>query len=137
MAKRTCANSVMWTRLFPLPGWFGFTTSEAAFSRVCRKHGTEQEFCEDGAFAVATLFESMTGGDPIYIVTCDQGKLAEAHADAAQVAALLAHEASHVVDQIGKILRDRLPPGELVAQSIQGLVQVMLGCLHEAEGEGA
>lgn len=135
MAKHTCANRVMWTRLFPLPGWFGFTTSEAAFVRVCRKHGADEPFVHDGAFAVATLFESMTGGDPIYLVTCDWGRLVEVGADASQIAALLAHEASHVVDQIGDMLNGRLQPGEAVAQCIQGLTQTMLGLLSDAYGE--
>lgn len=136
MAKRTCANSVKWMRLFPLPGWFGFTLDEGAFARTFKRFGAVGEFPEGDAKASATPLSPQDGGDMVFIVAYNRAAAREAGICAAQEAALLAHEAVHVWDQLQAWLEIGRAATELSAYTIQGFTQAMLEWLELANAEG-
>jgi len=133
MAKKTCLNSVMWQRFFPLPGWFGFTLNELAFGKSFKDARGTPTFMSNNAIAKVTTLEKGVGEGWVFVVTYDRQKLLAVDGNKADEAALIAHEAVHVWEEIKTWLQAEETDPEIDAYTIQGLTAIMLQWLAEAD----
>ena len=136
--KKTCHNSVVWSRMFPLPGWFGFTTSRAAFAKLMKQMGVQADFAGDGVAARCTSFEPLQDKECEwhFIVTYDREAHEAAGNKPCQEAAVLAHEACHAYEQMLRSIGAQDPGGELRAYCTQRILQDMLQELADADAKG-
>lgn len=115
----------------PLPFFFGMATSEKEFDRGCKRLGVGKiDFSEKDA-CTHSFQNTKTGG--LTCIVCIDGKGVKKHSRS-QVAALLAHEATHVWQLVCEHMVEPSPGKEIEAYSIQWMTQLMIERLEEVSG---
>lgn len=115
------------------PVYVGFTTSPKAFKREIKRMGTKEKvsfFARERATATTHIFTAPEGC-LCFIITMPKPTKAVSHS---QYAALVAHEALHIIQEMQRELNRGASFGdEADAYLIQMIVQ---DCLHIAFDEG-
>lgn len=114
----------------PWPMYLGFTTSPKAFKREMKRLAVEDHspFVAND-HSNATTHHLMHGGMLTCIITLRGHKAFNVE----QVAALIAHEATHVAQQLWESIGEREPGREAEAYLVQMITQC---CLQDALGTG-
>jgi len=113
----------------PLPFYFAMAISEKEFDKGCRRLGIEKQIFATKD-ACMHSFENKETGGLVCVVCIDAEKAKERSAP--QIAALLAHEATHMWQAVCENMGESAPGREIEAYSIQWMTQVMLEHLEEA-----
>lgn len=130
MSRRSGADEphIAYFNMGPWPFYCGFTTSKKAFAKEMERLGVDPVPPFFGAaHANATVHYLEKDGCPTMIVTMVKpGKRSTE-----QVAGLLAHEATHVVQELWAQLGEREPGREAEAYLVQMIVQCCLQIVYK------
>ena len=115
----------------PLPFFFAMATSESEFIRGCKRLGLKEipEFI--GKDACMHSFTNNESGGLVCVVCIDSEEAKKrSHS---QVAALLAHEATHVWQAICENMGEDSPGKEIEAYAIQWMTQSLIDHLERVQ----
>ena len=132
MTKKKCSNSIVWHPLFPLDGWFGFTTSVDVLNKELKRKGANTETFESGVIAKCLHIVSQDY-TVLSIVCYDRDSAVSRGVLPIQEAALLAHEAVHATKHVYDFFGIDSNDHELFAISVQGFTQFMLEELRKLD----
>jgi len=130
--KKNCSNSVVWTRLFPLDGWFGFTSDVGILNKELKARGAEPEKFDAHIFAKCL---HIVGSDHsvMALVCYDRDRAKEVGILPIQEVSLMAHEAVHAWMHLASYYGISIDDSELFAVAVQGFTQFAIGCLDEID----
>lgn len=121
---------IRYCNMGPWPGYVGFTTSAKAFQRELKRLAVPEKVAFMGsprANATTHFFEK--DGSTTAIITIGKPKSVSFE----QYAAMIAHEAVHVVQMLWRDIGEKEPGDEAEAYAVQHIVQF---CLQEAYKTG-
>lgn len=117
----TNRNRVVWCNRGLLPVYFGFCPNERAWRRELKRLGCAGEYPQSDARV--SFFVKKNGSPHCAIVTVNE--TIDKH-DGLSVAALIAHEATHVWQRCCEVMGEENPSIEFEAYSIQHILGSLL-----------
>lgn len=127
------AKDMEWFDMGPIPIYFGVCFSEAAFEREMKRlhlKDSPEFLSKDAACHYLTNPEQQDA----VIIAFDPAKVRGK--SQAQIAAILAHEASHCADFAIESMGDAEPSGEMRAYLVQHFTQSALAALKRRKSNG-